>query len=608
MYLTDTEPAENSTFDFIFNDIKSFLLFSPKSYVTVINNTKLTQEQIDSIYKGAPFDANNHSTARVSFSVNDYQGNFFVYNYNLFYSWNGCSNQAISLNIDGVRNITNYIMCPVGVHEGDWERVSVLVCKSDWKVKRMAFSQHYWVEERDCTVEGQCLVDPETGHFMTFAGLDSHANYPEPSDLMVYDYVNGTISGTVELENLGGLFIGDRNNPDPYRKWVPRPELMLYIPPPSELEGILNNETLWALYAGNWGAPLRLPTVSLDCLNAEQTERFPCPKDNESTKLILRVLKLISGLPIGVNLGGTGDTYTGTASSNSSLLGYPGITGPLSRGYSASWIARPSPLIQRKNETTLICPQDTSGGTPLPNVDPSVFDVSVSTLTNYLIGVAIGDVAFSLLLVLVMALPTLLDKSIKVRRMVVNKAQLLAVEAAGIAKKATTAVENRFVPGTTTTTTSSSVEVKELQEKNLSEEDAALAAGGIDAVVIENKHAGNAGMGFGASTTKAPQATDAAIDSSFFTPSPTKSSEILEVQVERDDRHNTRTFVWFILGLCLFIAGIGMSIYGVVVTLNDSVLSAAISTLNVGSVGNTLRVLLITGLSLIGAFDIIVVR
>lgn len=185
MYLTDTKPAGNSTFDFMFDDMESFLLFSPKSYVTVINNTKLTRDQIDSIYKGAPFDANNHSTARVSFSVKDYEGNYFVYNYNLFYSWNGCSNQAISLNIDGTRNITDYIMCPVGVHEGDWERVSVLVCKSDWKVKRMAFSQHYWAEERDCTVEGQCLVDPETGHYMTFAGLDSHANYPEPSDLMV---------------------------------------------------------------------------------------------------------------------------------------------------------------------------------------------------------------------------------------------------------------------------------------------------------------------------------------------------------------------------------------------------------------------------------------
>jgi len=417
----------------------------------------------------------------------------------------------------------------------------------------------------------------------------------------VYEYVNGTISGTVELENLGGLFIGDRNNPDPNRKWVPRPELMLYTPSPSDYNGILNNETLWAVYAGNWGAPLQLPAVSLDCLNAEQTERFPCPTDNESTKLILRVLKLVSGLPIGVNLGGRGDAYTGAASSNSTLLGYPGIAGPLTRGYSETWIARPLPAIQSKNATTLICPQDTSEGTPLPNVDPRVFDVSVSTLTNYLIGVAIGDVAFSLLLILVMALPTLLDKSAKMQKLVVKKAQLLAVGAAGVAKKTTTAVE-KFLPGST----SSSIE-KEQSQNKLSEEEASLAAGGIDAVVIENEQVGNATATLGGTTTTAAAA--AAVASPPPSPqSSVKSSELLEVQVERDDRHNARAFVWFVLGLGLFIAGIVLSTYGVVATLNDSVLSAAISNINVGSVGETLRVLLITGLSLIGAFDIIVVR
>jgi hypothetical protein len=185
MYLTDTEPAGNSTFDFMFDDTDKFLLHSPKSYITVLNNTNLNQTQIDAIYKGATFDSKNRSTARVAFTVHDYDGNYFVYNYNFFYSWNGCSNQVISINIDGERNISNYLMCPVGVHEADWERVSVLVCKSDWQVKRMAFSQHYWAEERDCTIEGECLVDPETGHYSSFAGLDSHANYPEPSDFMV---------------------------------------------------------------------------------------------------------------------------------------------------------------------------------------------------------------------------------------------------------------------------------------------------------------------------------------------------------------------------------------------------------------------------------------
>ena len=175
-------------------------------------------------------------------------------------------------------------MCPNGVREADWERVSMLVCKSDWKIKRIAYSQHSWAEERDCTVEGQCPFDPETGNPITYAGLDGHGNYPESKPLMVYEFVSGNFSTDVQLQNLGGLYISDRTLADPYRKWVPRPDLMLHIPDMNALnESQRVGEYAWAMYAGNWGAPLQLPSVYLECINAEQTERFPCPPENEST-------------------------------------------------------------------------------------------------------------------------------------------------------------------------------------------------------------------------------------------------------------------------------------------------------------------------------------
>jgi hypothetical protein len=438
----------------------------------------------------------------------------------------------------------------------------------------------------------------------------------------VYDYVNGNFSSAVELDNLGGVFIGDRSNPDPYKKWVPRPDLMLYIPPPAEFNSTLTNETNWMLYAGNWGAPLQLPEVSLDCLNANQTERYPCPNNNESTRLILQILKLASGLPFGLNLGGVGDTYTGAGSSNSTLIGYPGITGPLNRGYSETWIARPLPLIQNKNATTLICPEDTNQGTPLPNLDPAVFNVSVSTLTNYLIGVAIGDVVFSVLLVLVMALPTLLDKSAKVHKMVVKKAQYLAGEAGAVAKKATNAMEN-MLPGTA----GSAIEAARLQA--VADEKAALAIAvadveaveadveAVEDVILRDEESGHASTIKKVETLLLPaeaaivNAADVA-KAAGISPSPSsaslKSTEIINVQLDNDARHSFRTFVWFVLGLCLFIAGIIVSTYGVVATLNDSVVAAALARFNAGSVAATLEFLLIAGLALIGGFDIIVVR
>lgn len=116
------------------------------------------------------------------------------------------------------------------------------------------------------------------------AGLDGHGNYPESNPLMVYEFVSGNFSQDFQLENLGGVYIGDRTLSDPYRKWVPRPDLLSYIPPLLTInETDLLNRLGWAAYAGNWGAPLQLPSVYLECLNAAQTERYLCPPEYEST-------------------------------------------------------------------------------------------------------------------------------------------------------------------------------------------------------------------------------------------------------------------------------------------------------------------------------------
>ena len=60
----------------------------------------------------------------------------------------------------------------------------------------------------------------------------------------------------------------------------------------------------------------------------------------------------------------------------------------------------------------------------LCSVNPAVFDASVSTMVDYLIWVAVGDFLFSLFLVVILALPVLLDKSAKVQRVVVRKVRI----------------------------------------------------------------------------------------------------------------------------------------------------------------------------------------
>lgn len=62
---------------------------SPQTYVTVINNTMLSEEERERIIEGAPFDSKNRSTAKVAYTVDEYAENYFLYNFNLYYSRNG---------------------------------------------------------------------------------------------------------------------------------------------------------------------------------------------------------------------------------------------------------------------------------------------------------------------------------------------------------------------------------------------------------------------------------------------------------------------------------------------------------------------------------------
>ena len=85
------------------------------------------------------------------------------------------------------------------------------------------------------------------------------------------------------------------------------------------------------------------------------------------------------------------------------------------------------------------------------------------------------------------------------------------------------------------------------------------------------------------------------------------SMEDMELEVRSEYSDTTRTVVWFIMSLSMFIAGLVMAIYGTVKVFDDSVISSALERFNVGSVGKTLKILFISALGLIGFFDILVV-
>lgn len=221
------------------------------------------------VLSGAPFDDSGASSANVYYTLQEYDKDFWLYNFDLFFPWNGCSNQEFVLGSDYLK----YLMCPAGVHETDTERLSVLVCKTDLNaIKKVGYNQHAWSEVRDCDSDPEsCPLDPTTGNPVVYTALESHALYPENNGFHVYF-------------NLGPLFVGDRTGDDSTKYFRPTKENVKYIPP---LDSLPNSaEWDWARFNGNWGKLVEPVAVTLQCLSEDVTSYNDCPNSSAKSLII----------------------------------------------------------------------------------------------------------------------------------------------------------------------------------------------------------------------------------------------------------------------------------------------------------------------------------
>lgn len=416
--LWDLKPDFNSSY----NDVQGFdlgpqgVLLLPRSFATILNSTKLNEEEVNTLLAGAPFDENGHSQANIYYTVEDLDEHLWLYNFNLYYSWNGCSNQEFAINADGEIERLQYLMCPTGVHESDWCRVSVLVCKSNLQMMQTSYSQHSWFETRNCEA-GQCPT--EDGHPVAYSNLDGHGNYYEPSDLLVYAMFNGTHGNSefpISMGNFGGIFIADRTASSD-KKFVPTQENVKFIPPINEImENNLTNFE-WALFPGQWGAPLQAGPITINCLNKTLNGFVDCP-DNRAYDILESAVKVgpLLGFLDKVEYDGE-DPPTAKPFSNSSYASFPKITGPLYRQYSYKWMSQRVAPIFSQNIDVLTCPQDIVGLDPVPG--PYSWD-NAGLLADYIIGIAVGSFLFSIVITFFLFLPVLLQEE--------NSVQVLNVQ------------------------------------------------------------------------------------------------------------------------------------------------------------------------------------
>jgi hypothetical protein len=563
IYLTDYKPYPNSSYNYIVSNQTNRDLLGPKTFATLLNSSTTTEEAARSnALAGAPF-VDGKSTADMFYTVTDYSDSLWLYNFNLFYAWNGCSNQAVSLSFNGTTDTQEYLMCPAGVHEADLERVSVLVCKNDQKIKQITYSQHAWSEVRDCQIEGQCLFDNATGNPISYVALEGHGNYPESvgDGFHVYYYQGSAIDG-FPLRNIGGIYIGDRTGDDPEKTFIPTPDNVKYIPPLWEIQedyqGIRSAEWEWAVFPGNWGAPLVQASTKLVCIDTESEEYFECDRNSTTIKAIYSIVDVLGLVGIVQDQEGVSNSFAIQSVSNLTRVPYPDITGPLFRAFSYQYVAGDTAPILTESVYELECPKDVTALDEMPNLES--LDAGPSTITWYLVGITIGTLIFSIILIILLALPVILDKTSFVQKYVATKYKKMR-RATGMTPEAVEGIE--VYPRTRKSKSRD-------QMANPKETDP------VDASDVSQISDAPHYLGL----------SDPSI--SMASTTSTKSAYIMSVNTVLTSGQVNRMIVWGSFATGLFVAGLVVSSIGVSAMFNNSILTVAADKLNADSLVSAL--------------------
>ena len=256
------------------------------SLLTGLLNASSAQTKIS--MSGSGYDETNRSKARLFFNVLKHEpsGGWLI-NYNFFYGWNGCQNMVLSSAIGGPRDETiEFYLCPTGLHEGDLERLSLLICPSDERVHAAIFSQHNHDQLYNCSSSPSPCQFSE-GHINVFSALNSHANYPSSSPDTVIAGLVHTFHGSAD-----GVYLVDRLSDDG-PKWMPSsPALLMKLPDIDDENGErpeYGSDDYWARYPGWWGARQQdtIMEPSLVCLSQSGSisKEIRCPM-NEAGGII----------------------------------------------------------------------------------------------------------------------------------------------------------------------------------------------------------------------------------------------------------------------------------------------------------------------------------
>ena len=250
---------------------------------------------------GDGYDENGKSKAKIYYNVFEAGNGTWTFNYWLYYEFNGEGNMGVVTTPSGeATRYTRFQMKPYGVHEGDWEAISVIVCPpanvfdiENGNVPEplaIHFRQHSWGQVTDCT-RGECKFYKDTYNPVGFVALNSHATYVDSADDLVY--VNIDVGF---FFNLQAFLVVDRTKykdiDGSYKHFMPQYDNLVRLQKPEDLtlEAKGLEPHFWQAFGGNWGSQKKISVDAEEpqCLSRDQSQFEECPTAEEDPSKFLK--------------------------------------------------------------------------------------------------------------------------------------------------------------------------------------------------------------------------------------------------------------------------------------------------------------------------------
>jgi hypothetical protein len=313
---------DDDVFDETLN--QTAMLLSSRDLKLALNKDRYSfgRDQSKTYQAGAGFDGTTgQSRAPIYYNTFEYDDYAIVINYHFYYTYHGSATFGVIGYYLNETYYTSFKTSPFGAHEGDWQGMSVMVCKSavaevmdatstttttTMAPLAVSYKQYKSREVMDCTA-GECTFYKETIRPVGFVARATHATYAVTTTNMVVSELN------VEFfVNLQGVLAVDKTNfkasDGSYRIFQPNATNVVKLLDPEDVDfDTVPESEYFQGFGGRWGCSCESGDSELElnftspgpseCFNADGNDYEDCPdKSNTSTFPIFQLVNQLLGV------------------------------------------------------------------------------------------------------------------------------------------------------------------------------------------------------------------------------------------------------------------------------------------------------------------------